>query len=402
VTKLWQVAWQEYRRRVFNRRFIFIGLLSVPLLILVLGGLIWMVISLDSDTTPLGYVDHSGLLTNPVPGPSVKGPYQQVPIIPFEDEDQASKALAAGSIQAYYVLPSDYLQEGDISLYHIDSMKTPVRSQFYSFLAANLMKNTDPATARRLAEGSDVVVQSPDGSRSVSGSNWFNTIIPMVIGIAFIIAMFTSGGYLLNSLVEEKENRTMEVIITSVSPNQFMAGKIIGDTLVGLTQIILWSLCILAPVLLFRDAFSFLKSIQVGSMTVIIVLAVVFPSFVTVAALMATIGATVAEAREGQQMVSLLAMPVWIPYMLTSLLLFQPNSTIGIILSLLPLTAPITLLMREGLTILPVWQVIISSCIQVVAAVAAIWMAGKAFRLGMLRYGKRLRIRAIFTRGRQP
>ena len=123
-----------------------------------------------------------------------------------------------------------------------------------------------------------------------------------------------------------------------------------------------------------------------------------FPAFILVSALMAAIGATVSEAREGQQMVSMISLPIWIPYMLTGSIMNNPNSPLALGLSLFPLTAPLTMLMRDGLTILPFWQIALSGFIQVLCAVGAIWLAGRAFRLGMLRYGQRLKWREVFAR----
>jgi ABC-2 type transport system permease protein len=202
----------------------------------------------------------------------------------------------------------------------------------------------------------------------------------------------------MQAVVEEKENRTMEVIITSVSPNQFMAGKIIGDTAIGLTQIVLWMVFIVIPILVFRNSISFLRGIQIAPQTLLLIGFVMFPAFILVSALMAAIGATVSEAREGQQMVGMLSLPIWIPYMLAGLLMSNPNSPLAFGLSLFPLTAPLTMLMRDGLTILPDWQIALSSAIQVLCAVGAIWLAGRAFRMGMLRYGKRLKWQEVFAR----
>jgi ABC-2 type transport system permease protein len=398
MTKLWHVAWHEYRRHVFTRRFVLIGLLSVPLIILVMGGLIYLIISLDINTTPLGYVDYSGLLADPLPAPAPEPPDKPVPILPFETEAAARSALDAGQIQAYYVLPADYLSTGHLSVFHLGALKSPARQQFYNFLTANLLKSTDPIIANRLVKGAEIIVQSPDGSRSISSKNWFNVLVPMVAGIAFIVAMFSTGGYLMQAVVEEKENRTMEVIITSVSPNQFMAGKIIGDTAVGLTQIFLWMLFIVIPILLLRNTLSFLRGIQIAPQTLLLLIFVMFPAFILVSALMAAIGATVSEAREGQQMVGIISLPIWIPYMLTGSLMSNPNSPLALGLSLFPLTAPLTMLMRDGLTILPAWQIALSAVIQVLSAIGAIWLAGRAFRLGMLRYGKRLKWREVLAR----
>jgi len=398
MTKLLHVSWHEYQRHVFKRRFVLVGLLSVPLIILVIVGLIFLVVSLDTNTAPLGYVDYSGLLADPLPAPAPEPPDRPVPILPFETEAAARSALDAGKIQAYYVLPADYLSTGRLSVVHLGALKSPASTQFYAFLTTNLLRSTDPVVANRLVKGAEIIVQSPDGSRSVSSQNWFNVVVPMVAGIAFIIAMFSTGGYLMQAVVEEKENRTMEVIITSVSPNQFMAGKIIGDTAIGLTQIILWSLFIVIPILVLRNTISFLRGIQIAPETLLLAVFVMFPAFVLVSALMAAIGATVSEAREGQQMVGMISLPIWIPYMLTGLLMSNPNSPLAIGLSLFPLTAPLTMLMRDGLTILPAWQIALSASIQVFSAAGAIWLAGRAFRLGMLRYGKRLKWREVFAR----
>jgi ABC-2 type transport system permease protein len=397
MKKVWQVAWHEYRQHVTNRRFMF-GLLSVPFLIILLVGLVFLIISMDNNPTPIGYVDHSGLLANPLPAPAPGAVYQPVPMLAFKDESAAQAALQAGQLQAYYVLPPDYRTSGALKVVHLNGLKASASQQFYNFLAANLLKNTDPLIAARLVKGADVTTRSVDGSRSLSGDNWFSFLVPLIAGIGFVVAMFTSGGYLMQAVVEEKENRTMEVIITSVSPNQFMAGKIIGDTCLGLTQILAWLLFIVIPILVGRQAFKFLQSFQLSNQTLAVLVLTMLPTFLLVAALMATIGATVTEAREGQQMTALISFPLWIPYILTGPLMANPNSPLSVTLSMFPLTAPIALLFRDGLTILPAWQIALSSVIQVLCALGAIWLAGRAFRLGMLRYGKRLSLRALFAR----
>ena len=282
MSKLWLVALHEYRRHVFNRRFIF-GLLSVPLVIVLLVGLIFLIIAMENNTTPIGYVDYSGLLSNPLPAPKPTAPDRPVPMIAFANETDAQSALDAGRIQAYYVLPADYRTTGALRVVHINDLKAPASQQFYHFLGANLLKGTDPAIASRLVKGADVTVQSADGSRSLSSNGWFSFVFPMIAGVGFIIAMFTAGGYLMQAVVEEKENRTMEVIITSVSPNQFMAGKIVGDTCVGLTQILAWLLLIIIPILVERNTVTFLQGIQVSSQTLAVLVFTMLPSFVLVA-----------------------------------------------------------------------------------------------------------------------
>jgi ABC-2 type transport system permease protein len=397
MSKVWLVALHEYKLHVFSRRFL-LGLLSVPLIIAAMIGLIFLVMTMDTNTKPIGYVDHSGLLANPVPPPPVVKPDRPIEMRAFNDESAARTALDSGQIQAYYVLSQDYRTSGNLTVVHIQSLKSTSTTQFYDFLNANLLSGITPEIAQRLVKGSQITVQSADGSRKVSGDNWFTFLMPFIAGIGFIIAMFTSGGYLLQAVVDEKENRTMEVILTSVSANQFMSGKIIGDIAIGLTQILAWLGFIAIIILLSRSSITFLKGIQLSQQTTFLMVIILLPAFVMVAALMAAIGATVTEAREGQQVVGLISLPVWIPYMLTGLILSNPNSPIVIGLSLFPFTAPLTMLMRDSLTILPAWQVASSAAILILSAIGSVWLAGRAFRLGMLRYGKRLTWRELFSR----
>ena len=402
MKKVWHVAWHEYQRHVFTRRFVLAGLLSVPLVLLVMAGLVFLIISLDINTTPLGYVDNSGLLKNPLPAPATEWPDKPVAMLSFETEEAAREALDAGQIQAYFVLPADYLTTGKLTMVHVQAIKTPASSQFYAFLTANLLKGSDPVVAKRLVNGTDFIITSMDGTHTVSSRDVLNFLLPIISGLVFVIAMFSTGGYLMQAVVEEKENRTMEVVITSLSPGQLMAGKIIGNMAIGLTQIFLWGVFILVPFLALRDKFSILQNIRIDPQTLVLLVFIMFPTFMLFCALMATIGATVSEAREGQQMIGMFSMPIWIPYMLVVVLMQSPNSPLALTLSLMPLTAPLAMMIRAGATTLPTWQIALSSVVQVVCALGAFWLAGRAFRLGMLRYGQRLKLREVFTSREHP
>ena len=397
MNKAWRVARHEYAHHVFSRRFL-LGLLSIPAIILLMVGLVFLIFSMENSTRAVGYVDHSGLLADPVLPPEVEPPDRPVEILAFVDEAAARSALEADEIQLYYVLPEDYLTTGRISVVHLERVKDPARQQFYAFLAANLLAGTDPAAALRLVEGSQVTIQAADGSRSLAEGDWFVILVPMIAGIAFVIALLTAGGYLMQAVVDEKENRTMEVLITSVSPGQFMAGKIAGDTAVGLTQMLAWFGFVVLLVLLGQADLEFLQAIRFQPQTLILFGVVLVPTFIMYSGLMAAIGATVTEAREAQQTIGLLSMPIWVPFMLIGALMNSPNSPLAIGLSLFPLTAALSLLIRDGMTVLPSWQVAASGAILTLSAAASIWIAGRAFRLGMLRYGQRLAWREVFAR----
>ncbi|NMC55428.1 MAG: ABC transporter permease, partial [Chloroflexi bacterium] len=147
-----------------------------------------------------------------------------------------------------------------------------------------------------------------------------------------------------------------------------------------------------------RPFVPFLRDINLGGSYVWLSLAALPAAFVLVAALMATVGATATEAREAQQMAGLFTIPLFVPYWLITPLIESPNSLLAVGLSLFPLTAPVTLAARAAFTVLPVWQIVVSLGLLYATAFGALWLAGRAFRLGMLQYGKRLKLAEIFRR----
>jgi ABC-2 type transport system permease protein len=140
------------------------------------------------------------------------------------------------------------------------------------------------------------------------------------------------------------------------------------------------------------------QNISISADYIAVLLLVLLPSFVMVAAIMAAIGATMTQTKEAQQISSLFSLPMMIPYYLSSTIMMNPNGALAMFLSYFPITAPITLLMRMGFTVVPAWQIAINVSILILFAIFAIWFAGRAFRMGMLRYGKKLSVKDVLRK----
>jgi len=395
VNKFWKVVSYEYTRHVLRKRFLF-GLLSVPFIIALMVGVIFLLIITQMNNKPIGYVDLSGLLANPRPAPELSSLGRRVDIIPYATEAQARQALDANRIQAYYVLDANYLQTGKTRLVAQEQPDSSIQSQFLAFLRANMLDNQSQQVSQRILEGNSLIIRSADGTRQMGENDWFNVLIPFIAGLAFMIAIFSTSGYLMQAVVEEKENRTMEVLITSVSSQQLMGGKIIGIIGVGLTQVLAWFGVGILAILVGRNFIPWMRAIYLPAGTAALLIITFIPSFVMISALMAAVGATVTEAREGQQITGLFTLPVAIPYWLAAVILNNPNGPLAVVLSFFPLTAPATLAMRIGLVQIPTWQFLLNIFILVMTALGALWLAGRTFRLGMLQYGQRLTLRQIF------
>ena len=397
MNKVWRIAHHEYTHHVLRRRFL-LGLLSVPAIMAVMALVIFLLIRSEIDARPVGYVDHSGLLANPQPAPPPQAPDRPVEMIPFATEAQAAEALHAHEIQSYYILEAGYPQDNRARLVSLEEPSSSAIDQFEAFIRTNLLAGYPPQVRQRVADGDELVVRSVDGRRSMGEEDWFSIFVPFFAGFTFMVAMFASSGYLMQAVVEEKENRTMEVLVTSVSPLQLMSGKVIGIIGVGWTQLLAWIGVAGIVVTIGRNYFEWLQALRFEPGFVVLLVATFIPAFVMIAGLMVAVGATVTEAQEGQQITGVFTLPVVVPYWFTYQIMSNPHSPLALALSFFPFTAPVTLTMRAGMASIPLWQILLNIAILVLCALAALWLAGRAFRLGMLRYGQRLSWRELFSR----
>jgi ABC-2 type transport system permease protein len=397
MTKFWRVFAYEYLRHVKRKRFI-VAVISLPLFFVLIMGVSLLSVALSLDTRPVGFVDQSGLLHGSPERSSIPSGIRVVILERFTAEEDAQRALVSGDLQAYYVVEADYLESGKVRLVAQEPPDGAVQNQFARHLRAQLVQGQNPEVANRLIEGHEIEVTSVGEAEPDGPGNWVQLVLPMAAGILFVMVINTSGGYLLQAVVEEKENRTIEIVITSVSPGQLMAGKIMGNLSVGLTQLLIWLLFPILGFLVMRQVSPLLQSLTLAPEFVWLLFLTLVPAFILIAALMATIGATATEAREAQQIAGLFTLPVVLPYWFFVPLMTNPNGALAVGLSLFPLTAPVSLPLRAAFTDVPLWQSALSISLLIISAAVALWLAGRAFRQGMLHYGKRLSLRDLVRR----
>ena len=394
--KLARVAIHEYRRNVFRLSFL-LTLLSVPLIIALNVGIGFYLESRDNDDAPLGYVDASGLFADPVPVP-VSGSREPLEFLPFPTQEDARAALEAGQIQAFLVVPPSYGQSRDMTLYYFEEPGGSTTRQLYDFVQANLLADRPANMARRaVLVGEGVTVRSLDGRHEVPRDGpSFGIIMPMLIGFAFIFLLLMNAGYLMQAVVEEKENRTMEVLVTSVSPGQLIGGKVLGVVAIGLIQLTAWVVVgILAVVVAAGAGIAWFQDASLDWQLLLSTVAIAIPAYVFAAALMTAIGATTISTQESQATGAIFFILHVIPLYLAWLIIETPNALLPTIFTFLPFTALLTVVLRNVFASVPLWQVAAAFAFQIVYAIVALWLAGRAFRLGMLQYGQRLNWRYL-------
>jgi len=206
--------------------------------------------------------------------------------------------------------------------------------------------------------------------------------LPM--GFAFILStgIFTSGGYLMQGLGEEKESRILESLVALVTPDELMLGKMIGLGAAGLGLVTVWGglggLALLAhPV-----------PIAIGFGTVLIAAFYFLAGYFLFGSFMLAVGSLLSSYQEANQWTALITLSAASPFFALSSILDQPQGTLAVVLSIFPWTAPLSMMMRLPSGGVPAWQLALSMALLLGSAVLMLRLAARIFRVGLLLYGK--------------
>lgn len=258
-----------------------------------------------------------------------------------------------------------------------DAMKTAIVD------ARLAVRQLDAAEIRALTRLGYVLPQVVTKNGAQSKNEIASKLLPMAFMILILVATMTAGQQLMTSTIEEKSSRVVEVLLAAVSPTELMAGKILGQMAVGFLMLLVYGgLLILA-------LFSFSVLGLIDPLMLLYMLIFFVIAFTTLAALMAAIGAAVNELREAQALLTPVILVAVLPSMLWMPISSDPDSWFATVLSLTPPVSPFVMIMRMASnTPPPLWQVWLSIGLGVVGMLAAVWFAGKVFRIGLLMHGK--------------
>ncbi len=396
MRKLWVVATHEYAKITRKRSFLF-GTLAMPLFFVVIMALTIVAFVAGEDQRPIGYVDQAGMLkvVTSLPPTEDDGP-NPVKLLAFADEPQARAALDNGQLQAYYVLPADYLTTHNVQLYYWDKQPSSAAlRRFDNLVRANLAAALPAEVAARARQGINLTARSADGRQEVGGQSIVNLLVPFFIGLFFTMVVLSSGAYLLEAVTDEKESRTIEVMATSMTPGQLIGGKAIGLMAVALTQIGILLVTIVIGVFVGAQFIEALRGFSIP-WSMLLTLALFFlPTFALIAGMMLAVGSMVTETRQGQQIAGALNMLFTLPFFFFIVFFSAPNSPLATILTIFPTTAFLTIALRWGITTIPVWEMIVGWLSVTTSALVMVWAASRIFRVGMLRYGQRLDLKSM-------
>ncbi|NDJ62405.1 MAG: ABC transporter permease [Chloroflexi bacterium] len=391
MNKALLVARHEYLFNVRRRGFLFAAF-GVPLLTIVM---LFFVFSATTEAETnvgavgtVGYIDLAGVLVARIDEPDYFAAY--------DDEATARAAIDAGELGAYFVVTENYLETGAVNLVASAGVPEALEDAIEAFLAVNVGRELDPTVRSRIGAAGPFEMQLLNSGRSFDQENAVLSLFmtPLIFIIIFMISSQTTSGYLMSGVVEEKTNRIMEILVTSVTPFQLFAGKLLGLGALGLTQVVIWG-AVGALAIPLTQAGDPLGGIAIPADLVIIGLIYFVFGYFLFASIMAAIGVVVGSEQESRQYAGLLSLGLALPLFFMFSFITDPDGGIATALTLFPLTAPSAIILRLGFGAVPVWQIGLSLGLLVLATIFFVWMSARIFRWALLLYGKRPGLREV-------
>lgn len=351
------------------------------------------------------------------------------------DIDEAKELVKNGDYDGVLYIPATTLSvPTNAEIYSMKqlpmSLTSHIRSSMKQVVEHQklLASGIDPAIVKASATSINVQqikMSEKDGTEQKSFGE-FEFILGIFLALIIYMVIFVFGGQVMRGVIEEKTNRIVEVIISSVKPFELMMGKIIGVALVGLTQFMLWAVLTLA---ISGIASSFLPTPEVFSAGTVMseqiteVAEAESPSALTevfevinsinfkdilwcfllyfiggyflYSAMFAAVGSAVDSETDTQQFATPISLMLIIPMICSSLIANAPDSSLALWMSMIPFTSPVGMMLRIPFGV-PIWQIAVSVTILFATFILFTWFASKVYRTGILMYGKKVSWKEIF------
>ena len=423
MSKLNLIIKREFIAKVRNKSFIVMTFLS-PLLFVGMAVLVGFLASMNKDSvTQIAIHDEAGYLINDFKSDKLTQ-YIDLSEMPFS----VAKDTAGKNYKGLLFIPKvasipelngkvEYISDDSPSIEFISDVERTVNAKITKENLDVLGFDTDKI--EKAKSKSSLKLSKFSGEESLKGLNEIKVAIGGFMGYLIMMFIIIYGNFVMRSVIEEKTNRIIEIIISSVKPFQLMMGKIIGNSLAGILQFLIWAV---VGALLFFIASSFF-GLQLGAssavspemmeqaqqaaglskvqlyineilnlpLTLMMVSFVIFfiGGYFLYSSLYAAIGAAVDSETDSQQFL----LPIIMPLMLAVYIGFftvinDPHGTVATVFSIIPFTSPIVMLMRIPFGV-PAWQLILSMVLLFATFTFVVWFASKIYRVGILMYGKK-------------
>jgi ABC-2 type transport system permease protein len=411
--KIWTIISFEFLTRIKSKGFIISTILGPVFLlaIMVIPGIVASV-SMNDTSKHIAVIDETNYIA-----PKLIKDDPQVFFTTTKKADELRKELLKGELDAFLLIPKDIFEKGEVSVYTPGGGGIGLIEKINNIIS-------DVVREKRLMDAgvSEKIIKIVESGISVKtikvteqgtqkDYTEFFSIFGYILGFMIYFLMFLYGAMVMRGVITEKVNRIIEVINSSAKPMEIMMGKIFGIGAVGLMQVLIWVILLIAISVAGGSIISmFTNQPQMGNLPVgtspqikglpfdipvipigvwIAFIFFFLSGYFIYSALFAAVGSAVDQEEDAQQLQTPITLPLIIPILFMPAIMGNPDGILAIVLSLFPFFSPIIMTARIAATSVPVWQIALSVVLTLGTLFLSIWFASKIYRVGILMYGKK-------------
>ncbi len=411
--KVISIVKREYIARVKTKGFL-VGTLLLPVMMiafLLMPG--FFMSKSNDDIKKITIIDQTNRLKEPVESffqditfDDGKQKYDIEMLNPQGDIDviktELNNKVNKGALDAYLLIPSDVFTNNKFEMY----LKNVANIEMISRMERNISgiirnirlteSGLDPDLINKLGKRVNVTTFKIETEGSKEQRAEFTYILTIFMGLILYMMLLLYGQFVVRSIIEDKNSRVIEVLISSVRPWQFMAGKVIGIGATGLTQFLIWAVSfllistyglVMAQVFVPEITQLHLPNVSAFVLTCFCIFFIL--GYFLYATIGAAIGSMVNTDSEAQSYQWIMMFPIIISFFLMFYINNQPDSFVSVVLSFIPFFTPLLMFARILNEAVPLWQIGLSMLILILSVWGMLWICGRIFRIGILMYGKK-------------
>ncbi|MFP4228886.1 MAG: ABC transporter permease [Salinivenus sp.] len=415
--KIWLILQSEFWRRVRSKAFILATILvPIGFVVLAAAPALFGYLAEQTDERVVALVDETGQLADSIVAAGGER-------IAFRAVDSPVDSVRAdvrnGGYDGYLLLPASLLDgSGEATYYSREGGGLTLRTQI------DALVNRVVQERRLSSAGADAAVLSivrsdvglntrklGEGEGTTASSSLALTAIGYAMAFIIYFAVFIYGQYVMQGVIEEKSNRVVEIVVSSVRPFELLMGKVLGIGAMGLVQMVTWAVLVVGgfaaagPVLALvmtpqdlgvgpeasQQAMAEAAGASLPTIPLdLVVWFVLFflGGFLLYAALFAAVGSAVEQQQDAQNLLLPVMAPLIVPILFLFFIIESPNAMVSVVMSMIPFFSPILMVLRAAITSVPLWEIGLAFGLLVVSFIGMIWLAGRIYRVGILSYGK--------------
>lgn len=428
------IIMREFKERVYKRSFIITTLLMPLLLALVSVAPTLIMIYAKGDTKSISVIDNSGIVAQRLES---NEDVEFVAIPNGDLQEELKRSLESDNFGLLYIGEDIVKNPNNIQLYTNSSssmlIEDAITDQIEEIIEAERLKEYNISDLKQILESIEVNISLStfrnDSQEQTASSSVASSFIGIILGFVLYFFLVIYGSIVMQSIIEEKSSRILEVLVSTVRPFEMMMGKILGVALVAATQIVVWGVLIvlmsavLVPALMPDDILASVEAVKGGAdvmamassgvdvemvaaissitntgyIAKLVVLMLVFMvgGFLLYAAMYAAVGASVDTAQDAQQLTTPITIPIILAFIILTMVMNDPNSPLVVWCSMIPFTSPIVMMGRIPSGI-PAWEIALSIALLYATFIVMVWFAGKIYRVGIFMHGKKPTFKELY------